>query len=235
MLAPWLDAALSRLPARCAICHRWPARPVCDGCVARFAHAAQARCARCARPVPAGVAQCGACLREPPAVAACHCALPYAFPWAGLIARFKFQDEPGWATPLARLMRNAPGIAQALASADLVLPMPLSPRRLAERGFNQSLELARRLAPRERLQARLLLRVRDTVPQSSLARERRHANVRGAFALDPLRPQAVAGRQVVLVDDVMTSGATLQAAAQALLAAGAAGVTAVVLARTASA
>ena len=225
---PTLSAAAA--PSRCAVCGAWPAQPVCAACTARFA-APQPRCSRCALPVPGGVATCGACLRHPPPLDLCFAAVPYAYPWSGLVARFKFQGEPGWAASLATLLQSVDGVTAACQDADLVLPMPLDPARLAERGFNQSLELARRLAP-ERTDARLLLRLRPTAPQVTLAHAERHANVRGAFGVEPLRFDEVRGKRVLLVDDVMTSGASLHAAADALRAAGGAGVSAVVFART---
>jgi ComF family protein len=203
---------------------------VCDACVARFAQP-QPRCSRCALPVPAGVSICGQCLRQPPPLDACHAAVAYAYPWSGLIGRFKFQGEPGWAGCFATLMRSAPWIEPALERAELVLPMPLAPQRLAERGFNQALELARRLAP-GRCDPSLLLRLRETPPQATLDRQARQRNVQDAFALDPLRAGQARGCHVVLVDDVMTSGASLHAAAVVLRRAGAASITALVLART---
>lgn len=196
----------------------------------RFARP-QARCLRCALPVPRGATECGACLREPPPLDACHAAVHYAYPWSALIAQYKFQHEPGWATTLADLLRATPGVPEALARAELVLPMPLAARRLAERGFNQALEIARRLAP-QRVEASLLLRLRETPPQAALPRQERLANVRGAFGVEPLRVAQLQGRRVVLMDDVMTSGASVFAAAAALRAAGAAHITAVVVART---
>jgi ComF family protein len=231
MRTGWLpDLSAAGVPSRCAVCGAWPAQPVCQACTTRFAARAP-RCGRCALPVPAGVATCGACLRHPPPLDACFAAVPYAYPWSGLVARFKFEGEPGWAASLAELMRAAPGVPEACARASLVLPMPLDDSRLADRGFNQSLELARRLAP-ERVEARLLLRLRPTAPQASLRQADRHANVRGAFGVEPLRFGEAQGARVLLVDDVMTSGASLHAAALALRAAGAARVEAVVFART---
>ncbi len=109
--------------------------------------------------------------------------------------------------------------------------MPLSVQRLRERGFNQALEIARRLAP-AKTDAHTLLRIRDTAPQRSLDRAGRLLNVRGAFAVEPSRAARVVGRHVLLVDDVMTSGASLHAAAAALRQAGAVRVSALVLART---
>ena len=225
-LTSWLD----RLPSQCAVCRAWPSRPVCDACVTRFAPPV-ARCGTCALPVPTGVAQCGDCVRHPPPLDACLAACAYAWPWPDCIAQFKFQGEAGWAAPLATLMRSAPWVEPALERCDLVLPMPLSRARLRERGFNQALELARRLAP-DKTDASLLLRTRDTPAQSDLTRAERLRNLRGAFAIEPLRPDAVRGHRIVLVDDVMTSGASLFAAAEVLRTRGAAHITAVVLART---
>lgn len=224
------DALAERLPSQCAVCHAWPARPVCDACVTRFAQPVP-RCASCALPVPAGVRRCGACLRQPPPLDACLAAVSYRWPWPQGIARFKFQQHSGWARPLATLLRSTPWVEPALEQADLILPMPLSRERLAERGFNQALLLARRLAP-EKTDASLLLRTRDTPPQHSLPRGERLRNLRGAFAVEPLRAAVLEGRRVVLVDDVMTSGASLHAAAQLVRQAGAAHITAMVVART---
>lgn len=230
MRSGWLQGLLAAVPSRCAVCGAWPARPVCDACVARFG-APRLRCLHCALPLAAGQSTCGACLSQPPPLASCHAAVDYAYPWSGLLARFKFQGEPGWAAPLADLMRGVPGLASAVAQADAVVPLPLAPARLAERGFNQALELARRLAP-GRTRAQLLVRLRETPAQARLDRAARAANMRGAFAVEPLRQAEVHGRRLLLVDDVMTSGATLHAAALALQAAGALSVSAAVFART---
>jgi ComF family protein len=230
MQGGWLEGLAALAPSRCAVCGAWPAGPVCTACTQRFARAV-ARCGRCALPVPAGVAECGTCLRDPPPLARCHAAVAYAYPWSQLVTRFKFQGQPGWAASLAGLLLRTPGVAETLRAADFVVPLPLSPQRLAARGFNQAMELARRLAP-TKVEPRLLLRLRDTPAQSALPRARRLANVRGAFGPDPLRAGALRGRRVALVDDVMTSGASLFAAARALKEAGASSVDAIVFART---
>jgi ComF family protein len=230
MRITWLQRWAPLPPSRCAVCGAWPARPLCDACVTRFAQA-QHRCATCALPLPAGNRICGACLRAAPALDACFAAVPYAYPWSTLVARFKFSGEPGWAQALAELMARIPGLQQELDAADLLLPMPLAPRRLAERGFNQALLLARQL-DRGKVETQLLLRLRETGSQVALDRRARQANVGDAFGVEPLRVDEVHGRSVLLVDDVMTSGASLHAAAQALRRAGARRVSAVVLART---
>lgn len=230
MRTGWMQRLASATPSRCAICGAWPAQALCAACVARFAQP-QSRCLRCALPLPPGVDTCGACLREAPPLDACFAAVAYAYPWSGLVARFKFQGEPGWAGGLAKLMQAVPGVADEVRNSQLVLPMPLAPTRLADRGFNQALQLARQLAP-AKTDARLLLRLRETAAQASLDRLERAKNVKGAFGVEPLRARELAGRNVLLVDDVMTSGASLHAAATALRAAGAVRVSAVVLART---
>lgn len=220
----------SAIPSQCAICHAWPARTVCEACVTRFAQPCP-RCATCALAVPQGLAQCGACVKSAPPLDQCFAAVSYGYPWDDCIGRFKFQQSPGWAAALATLLRSTPWVEPALEEADCVVPMPLSVERLKERGFNQALELTRCLAARK-ADARLLLRIRHTLPQSELPRARRLRNVAGAFAVDPLRAGTLRGQRVVLVDDVMTSGASVFAAAAALRQAGAAHITALVVART---
>lgn len=217
------------------VCRAWPAQPVCEACVVRFAQPVP-RCPTCALPVPtcrdAGSRPCGECLKSPPPLDACFAAVSYAYPWSGCIAGYKFNSNPGLSATLATLLRSAPWVEPALERCDLLLPMPLSMERLRERGFNQALELARHLAP-GKTDATLLLRIRDTPSQLALKRAERRRNVAGAFALEPLRAAGVRGRRVVLVDDVMTSGASLHGAARVLREAGASRVAAVVLARTA--
>ena len=166
-------------------------------------------------------------------------AIDYAYPWSGLISRYKFGEHPGWASFFAGMLLKAPGVRQTLAglqSTDLILPLPLSKERLQTRGFNQAWELTRALAVQSashaKTDSRLLLRVKNTQPQTELLRQERLANVKSAFQVDPLRTAELKGKRVILVDDVMTSGASLFTAAQTLRAAGVAHVTGLVLART---
>lgn len=181
--------------------------------------------------------RCGACLVAPPAYSHAVAAADYGFPWDRLIARLKFEQAPELARPLAELLAQAAGerIAQpGWPRPDLVLPVPLAPRRQAERGYNQAWELARRIAPRLGLKAEPLLleRWRETPHQVGASRAERLRNLGDAFLVDPARRAALAGRRIALVDDVLTTGVTAQAAAQALLAAGAADVQVWVIART---
>ena len=225
-----INRIVEQVPSQCAVCRAWPSRPVCEACVTRFAQPLT-RCRRCALPVPAGVVLCGACIRVPPPLDACLAAVSYVYPWSGLISSYKFHSATGWAQTLATLMRSTPWVEPALEQARWLLPLPLSDQRLRQRGFNQALLLARELAP-EKTRAEVLLRIRDTQAQSQLSRVERLRNVQGAFAVEPSQAASLQGQRVVLVDDVMTSGASLFAAANVLRQAGAAHITALVVART---
>ncbi|MBQ6656137.1 MAG: ComF family protein, partial [Ottowia sp.] len=137
-LLPDLAQLAQHLPGRCMLCHAWPAPPLCDECLARFARP-QPRCATCALPVPAGVERCGACLREPPPLHTCVAAVDWAWPWTQCIGCMKFSSQPGLAAPLAGVLARADGVAALLAGTDALLPMPSSAQRMGERGYNPAL------------------------------------------------------------------------------------------------
>ena len=216
------------LPSLCYICHRWPSQPLCAPCVERFAQPTQ-RCPTCALTLTQP--KCHNCAQHPSPLDACVAAVSYTFPWAGCIARFKFQADPSLARALAHLMRHAPWVEPALDAATLVVPMPLAPTRLRERGFNQALELARHLAP-HKTHAHTMLRRGDSAHQVGASRQERLDHVRDAFWVASDRVSAVRGQRVVLVDDVMTTGASMYEAARALRVVGAGHITGLVLART---
>ena len=182
---------------------------------------------------------CMECIRNPSPLDAMLVATSYAYPWSDLITRYKFGEQPGWSAFFASLLLQAPGVSQAVTGLephDLIIPMPLSAERLQSRGFNQAWELASALAQQSASPAKagalLLLRTRNTRPQTELKREARLANVKGAFQIDPLRLPELSDRRVVLVDDVVTSGASIFTAARALKAAGASKVTGIAIAKT---
>ena len=203
--------------------------PACAACDAATT-GASAFCPLCARsvvtlpPPPAVPAASGGAPPEPIVGAA-----SFGGALATAIRRFKYSDRPDLARPLGQLLRRA--ARDAGLRAELVVPVPLHPRRLADRGYNQAALLAAHVAAElgAPLAARGLARLRDTAQQAHLARGDRLANTEGAFrARSPTR---VRGRVVVLVDDVATTGATLAACRAALLLAGAASVTCLVVAR----
>jgi ComF family protein len=181
--------------------------------------------------ISADIKRCGACIVKPPPWDECLAAVSYEFPWNNCIASYKFGNSPAWAKVFSLLLNSTSSIEQAVDRADLLIPVPLSTARLQHRGYNQALELCKHLSS-ENTDAHLLLRIKDTLTQSTLSRSERLKNVKAAFAVAPLRTQELQGKRIVLVDDVMTSGATLSAAAASLRQAGAAHITAIVFART---
>lgn len=228
-----LDGLIDALPSQCAVCSLWPARRLCADCCARWATATP-RCQLCAIAVPAGVKVCGACLRGPAPLSICLAAVDYAYPWHRVIADFKFRGDTGLARSLAALMLQSPQACEQLARCDALVPMPLSPQRLCERGFHQTLLLARALARQQPVQilAAAAERRHTGTPQHDLARAQRLRQLRTAFAVAPDQRSRIEGRRLLLLDDVMTTGASLHALAQCLRRAGAAEVGALVLART---
>ena len=230
MFVKLLSGLIAALPSQCRVCHRWPTHAVCEDCVGQFAQPQQ-RCTTCALPLPHGMPQCGACLKNPPPLDLCLAAVAYAYPWSDLIADFKFHDQCGLVRSFTPLLQATPWVEHTLDRADVVLPMPLFPQRLAERGYNQALLMARALSF-DKTRTNVLLRVQDTPAQHTLKRQQRLTSLNHAFAVDPLLTHLVKGARVVLVDDVMTTGASLYAAARVLRAAGASHITGLVLART---
>lgn len=191
------------------------------------------RCTRCALRVPQGAALCGDCLHGPPPFDHAVAAVDYAFPWDRLLGALKFRDGLDLAPVMAGLLEQALRRA-ALPPVALIVPVPLSPARLRERGYNQAWELARRLGPALQIAAApdLLVRRLHAPQQAGLPREQRAANVQGAFVVPTHLAPRLQGRGVALLDDVMTTGATAAEASRVLQAAGAASVQAWMVART---
>jgi len=222
----------SYLPQDCLLCgRRVIGRQLCDVCADDLPALPRPRCRQCALPLPhhdpAGPLICGQCLKRPRAFDRAVAVYAYAAPLDGLVKRCKYGGDlsvsDGFAIALARELAEEP-------MPDLILPMPLHDRRLAERGFNQAVEIARRLAPRLDIPwtAFGCERTRDTPPQAGLDLKARRRNLRGAFVCElDLR-----GKRVALLDDVMTSGASLDELAKAARRAGAVEVSAWVVART---
>jgi len=223
-------------PSQCEFCHRFTLQGAwCEDCGARFAPT-RARCRRCALPLGVASDRCGGCLADEPAFDAAVAAVDYGFPWNRLMASFKFQGRAELARPLAARLAQAVREHGEPALPCCLLPVPLSPQRLASRGYNQAWSLAQATAARLGLPAHAhwLQRPVDTPHQTGLTRAARQRNLACAFMVDPAQRPALQGRCVALVDDVMTTGATLDAAARELKRVGVAAVQAWVFARTPS-
>ena len=213
-------------PPRCAHCGA-AGEALCAACWGAIHEPRAPRCVRCDRSLFTGMpAQhcpvCAALLRETnqPALQRIVVAADYEGPVRSAIRALKFRGQRRLALPLAMLLTDA--ARRAEAPVDIVIPMPLHVGRRRERGYNQAALLARPLARAlgAPLRDDLLARVRATQPQTRLSRRDRRVNVAGAFALtSPAAAQALVGKRVALVDDVTTTGATLEAAAEALVAA----------------
>ena len=196
---------------------------LCPTCTAALVPPRSTLCVRCGGAVAAPSAVCGACLARPPAFASAVALGPYrAGPGdPNVLARtvqcLKYRGHRTLAAPLAELL----AAQYPFAAGALLVPVPLHTARLRSRGFNQALLLARGLARRRSLALapRLLVRARPTEEHAGLGAEARRRNVRDAFRIRSGPP--LAGRSMVLVDDVLTTGATADACARALLAAGA--------------
>lgn len=218
------------LPPRCLLCGAPGAdgRDLCAGCAGDFAPNA-IRCPRCALPLAAPAPACGECLRRDPSFASAWAPFRYEHPLDLLEARFKFHADLAAGHVLSALMLERASV-DAPARPELLIPVPLHAARLRERGYNQALELARPLAHAFAipLRADLLLRTRATPPQTGLDAKTRRRNLRGAFAV---AADAALPDHVALVDDVMTTGATLRECARVLRAAGVARVDVWALAR----
>jgi ComF family protein len=220
-----------RLGGTCLLCRRWSADGLCPPCIACFAPT-RPRCAVCAHPVAAIDTPCAECLRHPPAWDAAVAAVDYAFPWDGVLLGLKSSAGLASAGPLAALLTRALGDSDSAKMVDLVLPIPLAPQRLRERGFNQAWEIARRVAAAvdRPCEPQWLWRVAETPVLADLSPAQRAQVLRAAFVVSP--SAVLHGRRVALVDDVLTTGSTLAAAARTLRQQGASAVSVWVVART---
>ena len=207
-------------PANCLLCGAAASDGLdaCEGCIADLPLNGPA-CPGCAMPVTAG-ALCGHCLQDPPLVSGAFCAFRYDWPVRELLLRFKTGGDLAAGRVLAELMARRIDALQAAPSREWTLvPVPLAPRRIGERGFNQAERIARVLGGRLGLpvEPRLARRVRSSPDQKSLSAAQRRRNLAQAFSASPCH-----GRRLILVDDILTTGATTRALAQSLLDAGAA-------------
>jgi ComF family protein len=222
-------------PSQCVVCRRLVGEPsqgpLCSGCFALLPRHQGLLCG-CGVPLACGVeAPCGRCRRGLTVFETGGSLGPYEGSLRTLLHALKYGRRPRLAGRLADALVASPVICGLFTPQTLLVPVPLHPRRQRERGFNQSEHIARALGRRTGLPvlARTLVRRRDTPPQTGLTAAQRRQNVSGAFAARA--SSTLQGRTVILIDDVLTTGATVRACGAALLRAGAAAVRVLTVAR----
>jgi ComF family protein len=224
------------LPPACPLCgvelQTPPLNVLCSECMAGIQPFGSPRCPRCALPYPTEEGTdhlCESCLREEPPFVWIEAVGIYEKTLRQAISRFKYQGAVGLDRPLGHFLAAALDEKRARFRPDLLVPVPLHPSRLKERTYNQSLLLAKVLGHKWRIPVacRLLVRTRQTPPQQGLNAKVRRQNLKGAFALR----DALAGERILLIDDVLTTGATARECSRTLLDGGAAKVAVAVLGR----
>lgn len=224
------------LPSVCALCGETGNELICPGCLKQFFSTASSRCFQCAIPLSPhdNHLRCGECLKTPPSFDHTVVATNYAAPFDQLILALKFGHRLALADLFSDMLRNAILQKHQEKLPDLLCPVPLGKKRLIERGFNQSLEIAKPLSTYLGvvLHPQLIHRNRETTQQSSLHPNERHKNVRNAFTLERSAIDLIQGKHIGLVDDVITTGTTLNEIAAMLKRFGANKVSNYVFART---
>ena len=212
--------------------------PVCVACTADLPVPSALQCPRCALPLQSNSIgmqiACPDCAHHSPAFDTAVAAWSYSFPVDALIQDFKYGHHlylaGFFSQRLAQALKNRWEMQPGVEQPDLIIPMPLHANRLKSRGFNQAAEIARHLSSYLDIpwSSNSLIRIYDTAPQAGLHRNERWSNLRGAFAC----PKPLPDTSILLIDDVLTTGASLSACAEVLRHAGARGVDVAVIART---
>lgn len=216
------------VPSLCVCCFK-PGKQICDDCFSKIEFMTGPHCLVCGRSLFSRTV-CRYCELNPPTFDKVRSATFYLPPVIDVVHQFKYHDQFGLQTILGDLMADRYESLFGHEMYDLMLPIPLAPKRERERGYNQATLLADQLSLRLKMArcSHTLLRVKETRPQARLGKIDRMSNVNGAFLV---KNRAVSGKKVLLIDDVLTTGATLNAAASALKQAGADQVSAYTFAR----
>ena len=228
----WLNRlANTLLPPLCPHCRTFcEGEGLCAACWQRLEQISTPFCSCCGRPLPYALpdSRCASCWIAPPPLTRIRAACRYNDVASSLVIRYKHADALHLTPLLAKLMQR---YFEELSEPDqLVVPIPLERRRYFQRRYNQSAELARYMAP-DNFKPSLLKRQRNTPSQAGKNRQQRIDNVRGAFAVPPYQKSLLANHHIMLIDDVMTTGATLFEAAKTLQKAGATSISGLVIAR----
>jgi ComF family protein len=220
---------------------------LCDACIDASVANTHAVCRACLNDLPwhpktscpqcglaSGGQLCGSCISSPPDFDATHAAFLYAFPIDAMMLRYKYGNSLNLGDTFAMFLTEKVLLEGHTQNIDLIIPMPMHPQRLKERGFNQALEIAKVLTKnrKEKLDYKRVIRQTLTPPQASLALKERVKNIKGAFKVNGDRLNQFQGKRIAIVDDVMTTGASLNELAKTLKKAGATHVECWVIART---
>ena len=238
-MTSWIEACKDLLfPPSCLHCNRRlvSSRPpiFCSDCCRRLPFISSPLCLGCGEPFFSGADHlCGRCLSRQYSFDLARSLFSYQPPLSVLIPALKFRGDLTALASLGRLVSH-PSSCALFTEPDILLPVPLHSRRLRERGFNQALLLARACFPewKGKIEPGLLARTRSTPPQSALSGRERRRNLKNAFVLAD--PQRIAGKEILLVDDVFTTGSTVNECSRVLRAAGASRVQVFTLARSLS-
>jgi ComF family protein len=238
-MAPWWHALIDFFfPPRCSFCgeNREDKNPagICSACFGQIRKVAHPRCPRCGVGFATDLGEdhlCSDCLGGNGHFSKARALAHYEGIMPEIISRFKYRGDSRLAKPLGDLLADYGEPDFSFRDYLLVIPVPLHPHRLRRRGFNQSLLLARRISRRYSLPLNFtaLRRLRATAPQTELSGAERQKNIRGAFAV--FKEQTIAEKSILLIDDVFTTGATVEECAKVLLQAGANRVDVLTLAR----
>ncbi len=236
---PFLTGLIKNIPSPCALCHSDSSDGICDDCYHRYFSVQCPRCSKCANALPFHDPEnenllCGDCVKKFPSFDETIVAIDYEPPLDQLVHLLKFHANLSMAPIMGKLIVKAIGKNRRPVCPDFLIAVPLGKRRLIERGFNQSLEIAKTLS--RSLKANLVFdlveRNRETEKQSTISFKERKKNVRNAFGIVEANRHLIDNSHIGIIDDVMTTGDTLEEIAALLKKAGAARITNFVFART---
>lgn len=206
------------IPSHCAVCGAWPSHGVCGHCYGLYQKEIL-RCQRCAIELPAGnrLQICGHCLATPFTFDRTMTAVPYTEPWSKMLQQFKFYQHSEKARVMARLLCDKIR-RSGVPMPDFLIPVPNARNRMQERGYNQAWELSKALARLTKVKTLpyALVRAKEESSQTQRKRKERFKALKNAFTLDANYMRLVKDQHIALVDDVMTTGATLESAAKTL-------------------
>ena len=205
---------------------------VCRPCLNDLPWHAKTSCPQCG--LSSNGIVCGSCLNSPPDFDATKAVFLYAYPIDAMMLRYKYGSSLNLGDTFGEFLAEKVNVENCLKNIDLIMPMPMHPQRLKERGFNQALEIAKVLSKncKDKLDYKSVIRQTLTPPQASLPLKERVKNIKGAFKVNGDKLDKLQGKRIAIVDDVMTTGASLNELAKTLKKAGAAHVECWVIART---